>query len=262
MEIRTADDHVLDITQPQQRALLSILLLNANHPVATYRLADLLWGAGHPSSAGGMVRTYVWRMRRLLDDRSRLRTHPGGYALHVEPGELDLHDFGRLADHGEQLLDQDPQTASLLLGQALDLWPDPVLGDLPPTAAMEAETIHLVDRRRLAERSLVRAELAVGRHHGIVPRLRAMAANDPLDEHIWAQLMLALYRCGRRAEALSTYTRARQLLAEECGVDPGAELRGLHRRILAEDRTLDHPAAVQSAQPPPMEPLPSPSTIC
>ncbi|GAA0463298.1 hypothetical protein GCM10009544_27210 [Streptomyces stramineus] len=238
LEIRTADDRVLDIPQPQQRALLSILLLHANRPVPTHRLTDLIWGPGHPSSAGGMLRTYVWKARRLFDDRARLRTHPSGYVLHVRPGELDLHDFRRLADAGEHLLERDPHTASVLLRQALDLWQDPVLGDLPPTAAMEAEALHLRDRRRLAERSWVGAELALGRHHEIVPRLRAMAAADPLDEHSWAQLMLALYRSGRQADALSTYTQARSLLADECGVDPGPELRRLHQRILDEDDTL------------------------
>ncbi|MCC3767695.1 AfsR/SARP family transcriptional regulator [Streptomyces sp. UNOC14_S4] len=238
LEIRTDDDQVLDVTQPQQRALLSILLLHANRPVPKHRLTDLLWGPGPPASACGMLRTYLWRARTLFDDPSRLRTHPGGYALHVRPGELDLDDFRRLVDIGEQALADDPHTASLLLRQALGLWQEPVLGDLPPTAAMEAEAIHLMDRRRLAERSLVWAELALGRHHEIVPRLRAMAAADPLNEHAWAQLMLALYRSGRQADALRTYTRVRSLLADECGVDPGPELRRLHRRILDEDDTL------------------------
>ncbi|MGW1073729.1 BTAD domain-containing putative transcriptional regulator [Streptomyces sp. NPDC002537] len=240
LEIRGADDRVLDVTQPQQRALLSILLLHANRPVPKHRLTDLLWGPGPPASACGMLRTYLWRARTLFDDPTRLRTHPGGYVLHVEPGELDLDDFRRLVDLGEQLLDDDPHTASLLLRQALALWQDPVLGDLPPTAAMEAEAIHLMDRRRLAERSMVWAELALGRHHEVVPRLRAMAAADPLDEHAWAQLMLALYRSGRQADALKTYTRVRTLLADECGVDPGPELRRLHQRILDEDDTLTY----------------------
>ncbi|MEU5425630.1 transcriptional regulator [Streptomyces olivoreticuli] len=243
LEIRTADDHVLDITQPQQRALLSILLLHANRPVPKHRLTDLIWGPGPPASACGMLRTYLWRARSLFDDPGRLRTHPSGYVLHVEPGELDLHDFRRLVDIGEQLLDDDPHTASLLLQQALALWQEPVLGDLPPTAAMEAEAIHLMDRRRLAERSLVWAELALGRHHEIVPRLRAMAAADPLDEHAWAQLMLALYRSGRQADALMTYTQVRTLLADECGVDPGPELRRLHQRILDEDESLGYRGA-------------------
>ncbi|MFI1797513.1 BTAD domain-containing putative transcriptional regulator [Streptomyces sp. NPDC020379] len=263
LEIRTADDQVLDITQPQQRALLSILLLHANRPVPKHRLTDLIWGPGPPASACGMLRTYLWKARTLFDDPGRLRTHPSGYALHVEPGELDLHDFRRLVDVGEQLLEDDPHTASLLLQQALSLWQEPVLGDLPPTAAMEAEAIHLMDRRRLAERSLVWAELALGRHHEIVPRLRAMAVADPLDEHAWAQLMLALYRSGRQADALMTYTQVRTLLADECGVDPGPELRRLHQRILDEDDTLSHhgPEPAEPERPRVSEPAPAPHQL-
>ncbi|MFF7249399.1 BTAD domain-containing putative transcriptional regulator [Embleya sp. NPDC008237] len=260
LEIRAADDRLLDIPQSQQRALLSVLLLHANRPVPRHRLTDLMWGPNPPSSAGGMLRTYVWQTRALLEDRTRLRTHTSGYVLHVEPGELDLHDFLRLTDLGERLLDDDPHTASLLLRQALDLWRDPVMGDLPPTAAMEAEAVHLMERRRLAERSLVGAELAMGRHHETVPRLRAMVVADPLDEHAWAQLMLALYRSGRQADALNTYTRARTLLARECGVDPGPELRRLHRRILDRDGTLAHRAAVHEpgdVHPPDVPPPPS-----
>lgn len=249
LDIRNDDGTPVAVPQPQQRALISALLLHANEPVSKSRLAELLWGPQHPSSASGMLRTYIWRTRRLLGGEDRLRTQPGGYMLRVEPGELDADRFRHWADEGEHMLGTDPGGAAELLRRALDLWRAPVLGDLPPAAALEAKAVFLVDRRRTAERSLVQAELATAGHHRVLARLRAMTASDPLDEHAWAQLMLALYRCGRQADALQAFSRVRALLADECGVDPGPELRGLQDQILREDPALRHRSADEQSDP-------------
>ena len=181
------------------------------------------------------LRSCIYGIRKVLPDASRLRTHPSGYLISVQPGELDLDEFRDFASSGRKALDDgDPQTAAARLSQALGLWREPPLADLPAIAARE----RLLDQRKEARDALNDARLALGQHRQVLAELRGVVAADPLHEHAWAQLIIALYRSGARAEALGAFGRLRVTLISSHGIDPGPELQDLHRRVLADDPAL------------------------
>ncbi|WP_461110344.1 AfsR/SARP family transcriptional regulator [Streptomyces calidiresistens] len=241
---------------PQQRALLATLLLHEGHPVGVSELVDSLWGEDPPLRAVAALRTYASRLRRLLAPRSEvLVSEAGGYALRPGPGDrVDLAVLDELCARAERAsLEGDAALAHRLYGRALDLWDGEALAGVPGPAA---ET----HRNRLAERRLVLRELHLcaalecGLHAESVSDLTALTSSHPMRETLRELLMLALYRCGRQGEALAVYTDTRRVLDEELGVEPRAELRELHRRILSADPTLDPapaPAARESPAPRP-----------
>jgi DNA-binding SARP family transcriptional activator len=219
----------------KQRALLAVLLLHANEVVPTERLIDELWGESPPATVAKSVQVYVSRLRKELGD-GRLATSRPGYILHVAPDELDLARFERLVGEADGA---DPKLAAERLGEALALWRGPPLADLAyepfahgPIARLEEVRVAALERR-------VDADLARGRHAELAGELEALVAAHPLRERFHGQLMLALYRCGRQAEALEAYRTARTALVEELGIEPGRELRELHRAILQQDAALD-----------------------
>lgn len=232
------------------RALLAVLLLNANEPVSAERLALALWGEDAAASAVKTVHVHVSRLRRALGEADIVTTTRAGYCLRVRPGELDAERFERLVEDGRNALaDGEPEDAAARLREALALWRGPPLADLEFEPFAAAEIVRLEEQRLTALESRIEADLAAGEHAGIVGELRQLVAEHPRREHFACQLMLALYRCERQAEALEVYRGARRVLVEELGVEPGPELRRLQEAILRQDATLDVHAAVAELPP-------------
>jgi DNA-binding SARP family transcriptional activator/pimeloyl-ACP methyl ester carboxylesterase/predicted ATPase len=228
---------ILPLAGGKQRALLADLLLHANRTVAVERLVDDLWGADAPDTAVKAVQIYVSRLRKLLPP-DRLVTRPPGYLIEVGDGELDLARFQHLLADGRQALTTgDAEQAASLLHQALALWRGPALVEFgEPFGPPEAARLEELRLTCLEER--IQADLALGRHADLVGELEALLARDPLRERLRGQHMLALYRCGRQADALAAYQQGRQLL-DELGLEPSPALRDLERKILQHDPSLE-----------------------
>ncbi|MGH3302158.1 MAG: BTAD domain-containing putative transcriptional regulator [Streptosporangiaceae bacterium] len=225
------------LAQRLQRRLVAELLLHARKPRSRPDLIAALWGDSPPSGNGGSaLRSLVHATRGALGQyAARLETWPAGYAFLARDDENDLAAFRDLAGRGQAALDAgDTTSAAYLLTEALRLWRQPPLADLPPTATRA----RLLDQFRTIRADLIDAQLALGQHRSVLPDLRAMVAEDPLHEHSWAQLMTALYCGGSRAAALGCYRDIRKALALGHGIDPGPELRDLHARILRDDPGL------------------------
>jgi DNA-binding SARP family transcriptional activator len=233
----------------RQRALLALLLLRANELVATDRLVEELWGESPPQTAQRMLHNQVSALRRALGHNGRLETHGSAYRLSVQPGERDVDRFEELMASGRANIETDPEAAAEKFREALALWRGPALSDLAYEQFAQAEIARLEERRWAAFEARVEADLALGRHVDVVAELEAVVAEQPLREHLHGQLMLALYRCGRQAEALEAYRRARRILVEEVGVEPGAALRDLQEAILAQDPALDAPPGPEDLPP-------------
>src|SRR5215469_3046852 len=235
LEIEDDEERPVSVTRRLHRAALSLLLLNAGQPCSVAVMISALWGDSPPLSPDVSLRSCIYGIRKLLPDSQRLRTHPAGYLIHVDPGELDLHVFRDLAAEGREALDSgNPIDAASALARALDLWRDPPVADLPDVRAKDK----LLDQRKEAQDALLDARLALGRHRQVLAELRCIVAADPLREHAWAQLVTALYRCGARAEALAAYSRLRLTLVSAYGIEPGPELQDLHKKVLADDPAL------------------------
>ena len=200
-------------------------MLRANELVTSDRLVEELWGESPPATAQKMLHNQVSALRRALGRNGRLETQGSGYRLKVDPGELDVARFEELVARGRAQIDEDPGAAAETLRQALGLWRGPALSDLAYEQFAQGEIGRLEEQRWAAFEARCEAELALGRHAELVGELEAAVAEQPLRERLRGQLMLALYRCGRQAEALEAYRRARATLVEEVGVEPGAELR-------------------------------------
>lgn len=235
------DGRQLPLGGPRQRAVLAVLLLHANEVVPASRLVDDLWGDEPPETASNILQGYVSDLRHLLG-REAIATRGRGYAIQVGPGDLDLRRFERLSDAGIEALDDGrPREAADVLREGLALWRGTALADLldesfvtPAVGRLEELRLGVLERR-------IDADLACGRHAEVVAELTALVGEHPLREWFRAQQMLALYRSGRQAEALDSYRAARQILADELGIDPGPALRRLERAILAQDPSLDLP---------------------
>jgi DNA-binding SARP family transcriptional activator len=237
VEVFGDDGEPIVLAQRLQRRLLAELLLHARQPRSRTDLIAALWGDSPPSGSGGSaLRSLVHATRRALGQYgARLETWPAGYAVLAHDDEHDLAAFRDLAGRGQAALDAgDATSAAHLLAEALRLWRQPELADLPLTPARH----RLLDEFRTARADLIDARLALGQHRSVLADLRAMVAEDPLHEHSWAQLMMALYCAGSRAEALGCYRDIRKALALGHGIDPGPELRDLHARMLRDDPAL------------------------
>ena len=186
------------------RSALALLLLNPGQPCSMASLAAGLWGDEPPLSPEVSLRSCVYGIRKALPDASRLRTHPSGYLICVQPGEFDLDEFRDFASRGRDALDGgDARVAAALLTKSLSLWREPPLADLPAVPARD----RLLDQRKETQDALNDARLALGEHRQLLAELRSVVAVDPLHEHAWAQLIIALYRSGARAEALGAFGR-------------------------------------------------------
>jgi DNA-binding SARP family transcriptional activator len=228
------------IRATQQRQVLAILLARTGSVVTADRLIAELWGHRRPSAALATIRVYVMHLRRMLGDEAAhlLETRNGGYRLAVGEGDLDAGRFERLARAGQHsLADGDLPAAAATLGRALALWRGPAMADLlsTDTPTVAAEAARLEQRRLSTVDGYFDAQLGLGRHADVVDELFDTLGRHPLHERLREQLMLALYRCGRRGEALDAYHQGRRLLMTELGLEPGRGLRDLHAAILADE---------------------------
>jgi YVTN family beta-propeller protein len=246
------DGRVLPLGGSKQRALLALLLLHANQVVSRDRLIDEVWGDRAPKTAAAALQGYVSGLRKALGAR-RILTRAPGYLLQVEPNDLDLGSFDRLAREGrEALANGDAERASQMFAEALALWRGPPLADLDVAPFAYAERLRLEESRLTAIEERIEAELALGRHAAVVAELEALVAGHPLREKLRGQLMLALYRSGRQAEALQVYQEARRLLVGELGLEPGTALRSLQQAILNHEPALEprpHTTAARTVRP-------------
>jgi DNA-binding SARP family transcriptional activator len=227
----------------KQRALLVYLLLHAGKPVSTDTLVDALWSEQPPSTASAVVYTYMRKLRLALEGTpASITTETSGYRLAVSDDELDLRRFELLARGGKDALHAgEAETAARLLGEALALWRGPALAELGDEQSAEAARGRLGQARLDATFDRIDAELAGGRQEQVVPELTQLVAENPYEERLRAQLMLALYRSGRHAEALDAYREARTALREELGLEPSPALRRLEQAILRHDPELVPP---------------------
>ncbi|HEY6759116.1 MAG TPA: AfsR/SARP family transcriptional regulator [Baekduia sp.] len=245
-----ADEGPIGVTGTRQRALLAILLLHAGEVVSGDRLMDELWGDAPPDAGTAALRVRVSQLRRALGPAGALLvTRPPGYALALDDEQLDLRRFERLVEEGDQALARgDAAGAAVHLRAALALWRGPPLADFSYAPFAQSAIVRLEELRLAAVELRNDAELALGRHARMVGELRALAREHPLRERLCGQLMLALYRDGRQAEALDAYRTARRRLVDEIGLEPGRELQEVERRILAQDPGLDGPARTPAAR--------------
>jgi len=240
----TLDGEALALGGERQRALLALLLVHANELVSTERLIEQLSGGSRSGSSANAVHVAVSRLRRVLGDEGAelLLTRRGGYMLAVEPEQLDAAMFERLIDEGRASLARgDPAPASARLAEALRLWRGSPLPGLTAVDELAPEIRRLEELHLLAEMERIDAELALGRAAEVVVELERLVAAAPLQERLRGQLMLALYRSGRQAEALAAYREACALLRDELGLTPGGELRELECMILRHDAELEAP---------------------
>ncbi|MEV4076871.1 AfsR/SARP family transcriptional regulator [Nonomuraea fuscirosea] len=230
----------LDLGTPKARVLLAVLLCRAGTIVSEDQLAGALWGDDPPRSATKNVQTYVHRLRRRLGDPARIVRQGSGYLVPPVRDELDAARFEALAGSGRAAEDAgEPEQATHRLREALELWRGPAFSGLTDVPILAAEAARLDEVRLSALQSRIAVDLRLGRHAELLGELTALIDAYPLRERLRAQLMLALYRCGRRADALAEYARARRTLIAETGLDPVEELHELHQRILTQDPSLD-----------------------
>jgi DNA-binding SARP family transcriptional activator/ABC-type oligopeptide transport system substrate-binding subunit/outer membrane protein assembly factor BamB len=235
----------------KQRSTLAMLLLARNQVVSRDRLIDGLWGASPPPTAGATLDSYISRLRRLLPgagDAARLVTEPPGYRLRLDAGELDLERFETLLERARTAsASGDARTAASDLREALTLFRGTPLEDLVHAPFAQAEIGPLEELRLVALERRIEADLADGRDAELVGELEALTARNPFRETLWAELMLALYRSGRQVEALAAFDRARRILADEFGLEPGQALKQLQSQILRQDPSLEPGEAVHAA---------------
>jgi DNA-binding SARP family transcriptional activator/class 3 adenylate cyclase len=254
----------------KQRALLAVLVLHANETLSTDRLIEELWGEHPPATAAKTVQVHVSRLRKALASGGDLIvTREHGYRLELDPDRLDAHRFERLlAQARDELAAEHPRQAAAALDEGLALWRGEPLADLAYEPFAQREVARLADLRVAALELRIDARLALGGHTEVIGELEALIAEHPFRERLRAQLMLALYRADRQADALQAYQDARRKLVEELGIEPGERLRELERAILAQDPALALPVLEAAQEPAPAgegaaeraaaEPAPSP----
>lgn len=232
------EGHPLPLGGAKQRTLLAFLLLHANEVVSRERLIDCLWGEAPPETALTALQGYVSQLRKLLG-RERLVTRSPGYLLTVVPEELDLGRLERLAANARE---PEPKEAAAALAEALSLFHGPPLADFAYESWAQTEIGRLEELRLVCLEQRIEADLSLGRHAELVGELEALVNTHPLRERLRGQLMLALYRSRRQAEALAAFQETRTALVEELGIEPSPELQALERAILNQEPALDLPA--------------------
>jgi DNA-binding SARP family transcriptional activator len=237
----------LDLGGKRQRAVLAVLVIHVGQTVSFERLADEVWGGRPPRTAATTLRAYVCRLRNALSSvpYEVLETRGCGYALRIAPEELDSCRFQQLVSEARaDLAAGRARKADLILADALGLWRGNVLSDLASETFAQAEILRLEELRLSAVELEGEVDLALGRHAEAVGRLKALVATHPLHESFCAQLMVALYRSGRQADALRMYQSLRNTLVEELGIVPSESLRSLERAILMQEAWVAEPAPV------------------
>ncbi|MEV0330963.1 AfsR/SARP family transcriptional regulator [Micromonospora echinospora] len=248
-------------TAPKPRRVLALLAICANRVVRNEQIIEELWENSPPTSVTTTLQTYVYQLRKHLQralapqpvgtggsvSGSDLRTFAGGYMLSLAPEALDSLRFEQLVAQGRAALESGrTETAARILREALALWRGPALVDVTPGPILQVEVLRLEEMSKSALELRIEADLLLGRHHELLSELVGLSARQPTHEGFQAKLMLALYRAGRRSEALGVYQGARKALVAELGVDPSGDLQRLHRAILEGDPSLSE------AGPPPI----------
>jgi DNA-binding SARP family transcriptional activator/ABC-type transport system substrate-binding protein len=238
--LRDGDPVALGGAKP--RALLGLLLLHANQVVSRDRLIDELWGDRPPGTAGHSLDVQISRLRKAFEPEEVLLTRSGGYVLEIDPESVDVNRFERLLEEGRRAnAEGRAKDATDALRSALGLWRGAALADLSYESFASTEIERLEELRLVATEERIDAELALGHHDTLIPELESLTARYPLRERLRGQLMLALYRAGRQAEALRVYSDTRKRLVDELGIEPGQALRDLEQAILRQDPALDLP---------------------
>jgi predicted ATPase/DNA-binding SARP family transcriptional activator len=252
LEVR-ADGEPLALGGAKRRALLALLLVRANQVVSSDRLIDELWGESPPETAPNTLQAHVSQLRRVLhgplheDDEPILLTEPPGYVLRTRPESLDAYRFEQLLKSADGARARGASAeSSSLLAEALGLWRGGALADLADLDSAQPEIARLEELRRRALEDRIDSELALGHHLEIVPEIEALIGQHPHSERLRTQLMLALYRSGRQADALDAYQDARRALTDELGLEPGPDLRDVHQAILRHDTSLLAPEGIAS----------------
>jgi DNA-binding SARP family transcriptional activator len=251
---------VITPTAPKPRQLLALLVLHANQIVAARAVVHELWSDNPPRSAQTTVQTYVLHLRKLFAAGLRrplasvssdlLVTKVGGYELRVEPEDLDVYRFERLTRAGRAALnEEDYGQAATVLGEALRQWRGDPLVDVTPGPLLQRELVRLEEARLTALESRIEADLQLGLHREVTSELAYLTVKHPLHEGLHAHQIVALYRSGRRCEALAIFRQLRGRLVEEFGLEPSQRLQRIHQAILNADVVVDDDAgAVVSAQ--------------
>jgi predicted ATPase/DNA-binding SARP family transcriptional activator len=241
----------------KQRSLLALLALHRGQPVGTDRLIDQLWDDGQSANPANALQAQIGQLRRTLG-AAAIVTSEAGYALAVDPVDVDTFRFEQLVSTGRRLLEEgEADQAATTLGQALSLRRGEPLAEFAYAGFADAERAHLDELRLVACEAKAEAELAVGRHAELVGELDALCREHPLRERLWVLRITALYRAGRQADALRAFSEIRGRLVDELGIDPGVSLQALEARVLAQDPTL---SSSQPAQPHPVAAPPTPTT--
>src|SRR5439155_21595715 len=227
---------------PLQRRLLAALVLGAGEARSRDALIDALWGEKPPASASKLLQVYVSQLRRALPAPAHIETRSAGYALKLDADSLDATRFERLLSEGTEALSAgNPHLASSLLAKALDLWRGAAYADVAYEDFARPEAERLEELRQVAIEERIESGLALGRHEALLGVVTSLANAHPLRERLQAQAMVALYRCGRQAEALEVFAAYRRRLDDALGLEPGPELHDLQRRILQHDPSLATP---------------------
>ena len=238
---------------PRPRAVLALLVLEAGRVVPVGRLVEEVWRGSPPPGAAKTLRSYISRLRALLTPDAALAARGGGYVLGADPDLVDAVRFERLAGAGQAVLSRGEAAAAAdRFRQALGLWRGPALADVREVEPLAREAARLEELRLVAVEGRIEADIELGRHADVTGELETLVAEYPLRERLWRLLVLALYRGERQAVALAAYRRARDLLATELGLEPGAELRRLEQAVLRQE--------VPAAAPPARHNLPAPLT--
>jgi DNA-binding SARP family transcriptional activator len=255
LEVLDETGRSLPLGGAKQRALLAILLINANEVASAERLIDDIWGDDPPATAANALQVYVSQLRKLLAidaapvAAGMIVTRSPGYVLEVAEADLDLSRFEDLVARGrEALMSDEPAAASVLLRSALAIWRGPALADFTYEPFAQTQIEKLEEMRKLALEDRVEADLALGRHAEVIPELEATLAADLFRERLREHLMLAQYRAGRQTDALQTYQDMMKVLADQLGIDPGPALQRLHEAILRHDPSLEVPEAKRTAE--------------
>src|SRR5215469_14455543 len=221
---------------PKQRAVLALLLVEAGRVVPAGRLAEDVWRGSPPPGAAKTLRSYVSRLRMVLAPEAALAARGGGYAITIEPDQVDAVRFEQLAAAGRAALGRgEPAAAANRFREALALWRGPALTDVSEVEPLALEAARLEELRLTALEGRIEADIDSGLHAEVTGELERLIAEYPVRERMWRLLVLALYRGERQADALAAYRRARAMLAAELGLEPGEELRRLEEAVLRQE---------------------------
>lgn len=233
------DGRPVSLGRGKQRAVLALLVIDANRIVSSDRLIDQLWNGQPPATAATALQGHISGLRKALGP-GVIATRRPGYVLQIEPEQVDLGRFERLREAARSALERgDPDASADKLRKALELWHGEAFADISSEPSIQAEAARLEDLRVATLEDRIDADLAAGGSAELVDELQRLVSTYPLRERLWGQLMLSLYRSGRQANALDAYRRARQTLVSELGLEPGPALRDLERRVLSHDPALD-----------------------